>query len=263
VSPRQQVAQVDPTPGEPAAHRLPRAVLRPVRDGNAFEATVEQLATSVRLGVFATGDRLPPERELAETLGVSRSTLRDAIAALRDAGMVETRRGRGGGTVVVYRAPQPGTGAAAVRRAGGPSSGLDARQVRDALDFRRVVEPGAAALAATRDLSADQRAWLVASRVAVESSTEVPEHRQADSRLHLAIATLSGSDLLVASVTQVQGLVHDMLTAIPVLATNISHSNAQHRAVVDAVLAGDPDAARLAMQEHCDATSALLRGLLA
>lgn len=250
MTPRQQVA---PTRGEPAEQRLPRAVLRPVRDGNAFEATVEQLATSVRLGVFATGDRLPPERELAETLGVSRSTLRDAIAALRDAGMVETRRGRGGGTVVVYRAPEPG----------GTPSGLDARQVRDALDFRRVVEPGGAALAATRDLSADQRAWLVASRVAVEAATAVPEHRQADSRLHLAIATLSGSDLLVASVTQVQGLVHDMLTAIPVLATNIGHSNAQHRAVVDAVLAGDPDAALLAMQEHCDATSALLRGLLA
>jgi len=260
VSPRQQA---DAAGREPAAHRLPRAVLRPVRDGNAFEATVEQLATSVRLGVFATGERLPPERELAETLGVSRSTLRDAIAALRDAGMVETRRGRGGGTLVVRRALEPGGERGTVRTPGGAPSGLDPRQVRDALDFRRVVEPGAAALAATRDLSADQRAWLVASRGAVEAATEVPEHRQADSRLHLAIATLSGSDLLVASVTQVQGLVHEMLTAIPVLATNIGHSSAQHRAVVDAVLAGDPDAALVAMQEHCDATSALLRGLLA
>ncbi|WP_460446506.1 FadR/GntR family transcriptional regulator, partial [Angustibacter aerolatus] len=135
-------------------------------------------------------------------------------------------------------------------------------ELRDALEFRRVVEPGAAALAARRDLSADQRAWLVASRVAVEGADDVAEHRQADSRLHLAIAALSGSDLLVASVTQVQAMVHEMLVAIPVLAPNIAHSNAQHRAVVDAVLASDATTARSAMETHCDATSALLRGLL-
>ncbi len=238
-----------------SAHRLPQAVLRPVRDGNAFEATVEQLATSVRLGVFALGEHLPPERELAETLGVSRTTLREAIAALREAGMVQTRRGRGGGTVVVYRGAEPGSAKA-------PAPGLDVMQMRDALDFRRVVEPGAAALAATRDLTADQRSWLVASRLDVERAADVAEHRQADSRLHLALATLSGSTLLVTAVTQVQGMIHEMLTAIPVLAPNIGHSSAQHRAVVDAVLAGDPATARRSMEEHCDATSALLRGLL-
>lgn len=236
--------------------RLPRAVLRPVRDGNAFEATVEQLATSVRLGVLATGDQLPPERELAQTLGVSRTTLREAIAALREAGMVRTSRGRGGGTVVVYRAAEPGLGPP------GQDTPTGGAQRRDALDFRRVVEPGAAALAAARDLTAEQRAWLVSSRIAVEQASDAAEHRQADSRLHLALATVCGSELLVAAVTQVQAVLHEMLTAIPVLGPNIAHSNAQHRGVVDAVLAGDPAAARLAMEDHCDATAALLRGLL-
>lgn len=229
---------------------LPDAVLRPVREGNAFEATVEQLATSVRLGVFERGERLPPERELAERLGVSRTTLREAIGALRQAGMVETRRGRGGGTVITYvgEAVQP------LRTSGA--------QLHDALDFRAVVEPGAAALAATRDLSAQQRAWLVRCRAEVESAADVNAHRVADSRLHLAIATLSGSELLVGAVTHVQSLVREMLAAIPVLGPNIAHSNAQHRQVVDAVLSGDPEAARVAMEEHCSATSALLRGLL-
>src|SRR6185437_10454682 len=63
-----------------AKSALPNAVLRPVRDRNAFEATVEQLASAVRLGALVDGSRLPPERELAGRLGVSRATLREAIA---------------------------------------------------------------------------------------------------------------------------------------------------------------------------------------
>ena len=68
------VPGVEPRGGS-SKSALPNAVLRPVRDRNAFEATVEQLATSVRLGVFSFGQQLPPERELAETLGVSPSTI--------------------------------------------------------------------------------------------------------------------------------------------------------------------------------------------
>src|SRR5580704_13029976 len=78
-----------------------RTVFSPVPVRNAFEVTVERLAQSIRLGVLVEGDRLPPERELADTLGVSRVTLREAIKTLRDAGLVESRRGRGGGTFVV------------------------------------------------------------------------------------------------------------------------------------------------------------------
>ena len=89
------------------ADSLPRAVLR-AATGNAFETTVEQLATAIRLGVLRDGELLPPERDLAEQLGVSRNTLREAIAALRDSGLVTTRRGRGGGSVVTYAAPVPG-----------------------------------------------------------------------------------------------------------------------------------------------------------
>ena len=85
-------------------------VLRPVRGHHAFEGCVEQLATAIRLGVFPLGSALPPERDLAERMGVSRATLREAIAALRTAGMVRTTRGRGGGTVVSYRPEAPAKG---------------------------------------------------------------------------------------------------------------------------------------------------------
>src|ERR1700710_2235002 len=89
--------------GPASSASLSGAVLRPVREGNAFESTVEHLATAIRLGVFAEGERLPSERELAERLKVGRATLRRAIGALRQAGLVDTRRGRTGGTVVLYR----------------------------------------------------------------------------------------------------------------------------------------------------------------
>lgn len=236
-----------------AATALPDAVLRPA-SGNAFEQAVEQLARAIRLGALPDGEQLPPERELAERLGISRNTLRDAIAALRDSGLVTTRRGRGGGTWVTYAAELAPPAKGAYVRSGAAMT--------DALDFRRVVEPGAAWLAATRTLASDQRAWLADSLRAVDEAAEGAAHRVADSRLHLAIATLSGSPMLIDAATRAQAALHELLTAIPVLRRNIEHSNDQHHRIVAAILAGDADEARSVMEEHCDATSALLRGLL-
>ena len=233
------------------ADSLPRAVLRPA-SGNVFETTVEQLATAIRLGVLRDGELLPPERDLAEQLGVSRNTLREAIAELRASARVSTRRGRGGGSVVTYAAPVPG--AVPTVRSGAA--------LADAMDFRRIVEPGAASLAASRPLAADQRAWLLQALAEVEHAPDEAAHRLADSRFHLAIATLAGSPMLIEAVTRAQAALAELLAAIPVLRRNIDHSNAQHDAVVRAILAGDPEQARRAMEEHCDATAALLRGLI-
>lgn len=239
----------------PDASLLPQAVLRPVRGHHAFEACVEQLATAIRLGVYPRGTALPSERELADQLGVSRATLREAIAALRAAGLVETTRGRGGGTVVKRKpARRRSTAKAAIR---GRHDDL-----LDSLRFRAVVEPGAAALAAERDLDQRTRRLLEQSLAAVSDAPAGEEHRQCDSRLHLAIAAASGSPRLMAAVTQVQGELDEMLHAIPVLSVNIAHSTAQHKAIVAAILGGNPRKAARVMTEHCDDTAALLRGLL-
>ena len=220
----------------------------------AFEDCVERLATAVRLGVYPHGSMLPPERELATRLGVSRATLREAIAALRNAGMVSTVRGRGGGTVVeqVPAAPRDDPAALAGRRT----------ELLDSLVFRRIVEPGACFVAARRTLSQDHRHLLADALDRVATATQPGEHRQADSRLHLAIATVTESDLIVESVTTVQKYLHDMLTAIPMMSVNIEHSDSQHAAIVAAIVAGDAEQARRVMERHCDDTAALLRGLL-
>jgi DNA-binding FadR family transcriptional regulator len=233
---------------------------RPVRGGNAFEITVARLAQAIRLGLVAVGERLPPERELAEQLRVSRVTLREAIAALREAGYLESRRGRTGGTFVVHAGPRPDPADGPA-----PDPGALARemggQLHDALDFRRVLEPGAAALAAVRPLPAAQRARLVGC-LAASRSREPETRRVNDSRLHLAIAVASGSESVAAAVADVQLRLDQLLAAIPVIRRNLDHSDAQHSRIVDAILAGDPHVARSIMEEHCDGTAELLRGLL-
>jgi DNA-binding FadR family transcriptional regulator len=249
---------VTETPGHRPFSDVP--MWRPVRGGNAFEITVARLAQAIKLGLVEVGERLPSERELAERLQVSRVTLREAIAALREAGFLESRRGRSGGTFVVRAGESAGSAA---------PPALDAAELaremgdalHDALDFRRVLEPGAAALAALRSLSAADRANLVGC-LAASRERDTDARRVNDSRLHLAIATASGSTSVTAAIADVQLRLDRLLAAIPVLRRNLDHSDAQHTAIVEAILAGDPAFARAGMEEHCDATAALLRGLL-
>jgi GntR family transcriptional repressor for pyruvate dehydrogenase complex len=132
----------------------------------------------------------------------------------------------------------------------------------DALDFRRIVEPGGAHLAAALELGDGARAQLEEAHADVVAAHKPAQHRQADSRFHLTVATLTGSARVVEAVTSVQSTLHEMLLAIPVLDANIAHSDRQHAALVRAILAGRPDRARRVMEEHCDDTAALLRGLL-
>src|SRR5918995_1605788 len=153
-----------------SAHHLGDLVLRPVRGHHAFEGCVEQLATAIRLGVFPFGSALPPERELSERLGVSRATLREAIAGLRSAGMVRTTRGRGGGTVVSYRPATPALG-------GSPGIAERREQLLDSLVYRRVVGPGACYVAATRTLAAADRLLLSTALAEVDQAEDAATHR--------------------------------------------------------------------------------------
>src|SRR3712207_6802652 len=77
-----------------------RGVFEPVHPLTTFEETVDRLGTAIRIGLLAPGSRLPPERELAEQLGISRSTLRQALTTLVQSGHLISLRGRSGGTFV-------------------------------------------------------------------------------------------------------------------------------------------------------------------
>ena len=228
-------------------------LVRAVRPTNAYEETMQRLLQSIRLGLISPGERLPAERDLAAMLKVSRDTVREALATLVDAGYVVSRRGRYGGTFVVEELPT----VAAPRAAR-----LDAAEIEDTTTLRRILEVGAAREAAARELSAGERASL--SRALDECArASYGDHRRIDSRLHLLIAELSGSPSLVPLVANLRTRVNALLDGIPMLAPNLSHSHAQHEAIVAAILAGRPDAAAEAMLEHIEGSAALLRGFLA
>jgi DNA-binding FadR family transcriptional regulator len=235
------------------------AVLRPVRAGNAFEETVERLLTAIRLGLVGPGEKFPAERDLAAQLGVSRLTLREALRSLQQAGFVESRRGRFGGTFVMASPPAPGR-AELLRQLREDGARLD-----DVLTFRMAVETGAAQLLAQAVAGPipPAAAEVLPARLAALAAAGPQDYRRQDTLFHLAIAELTGSPLLAAACADARMRTNDLLNAIPVLPRNIDHTAAQHTAIVAAILSGDPDRARRAVAEHLEGTSALLRGFLA
>jgi DNA-binding FadR family transcriptional regulator len=237
------------------------AVLRPVRQGNAFEETVERLLTVIKLGMIAPGDRFPAERELAAQLGISRLTLREALAELQKAGYVSARRGRLGGTFVTYTPPAPGRDE--VRRL----AREDGAQLSDALTFRLAVETGAAEILAQSLDGGPARDGppardILLARLADVTAAVPADYRRLDTLFHLTIAELTGSSLLLDACTDARMRLNGLLNAIPVLPRNIDNTAGQHAAIVTAILAGDAPQARTAVAEHLAGTGALLRGFL-
>jgi DNA-binding FadR family transcriptional regulator len=269
-------------------------VLRPVRQGNAFEETVERLLTVIKLGLVGPGERFPAERDLAAQLGISRLTLRDAIHELHEAGYVSSRRGRFGGTFVTYDRPSPSSSSELRRLAR-----QEADKLTDALTFRLAVEAGAAEALAARfgsgaspsadsdraggarraDADADagdadradagdadsprtERDTLL-SRLADVNAAGPEEYRRMDTLFHLCIAELTGSSLLATAAADARMRLNDLLNAIPVLPRNIAHAATQHAAIVESILSGNSDRARREVAEHLEGTAALLRGFLA
>ncbi|MEY9963807.1 DNA-binding FadR family transcriptional regulator [Streptacidiphilus sp. MAP12-16] len=237
------------------------AVLWPVRSGNTFEETVQRVLQLIRLGLVPEGERLPPERELADRLQVSRVTLREALKVLVDAGLLEVRRGRYGGAFVRRAADAAdiasGDGVELRRRAG-----LLGDRLEDTLLFREVLEVGAAELcAARRPVGAE--AQQLRDCLAATGACELADYRRQDTRLHLAVAELCGSPSVAAQYAAVRATVNELLDCIPLLPPNLEHSERQHEELVAAILGGEPDRARAAMREHLAGTAALLRGFLA
>jgi DNA-binding FadR family transcriptional regulator len=225
-------------------------VFEPVRPATAFEETVERLGTAIRIGLLRPGARLPAERDLATQLGISRSTLREALTTLVQSGHLVSARGRSGGTFVVQRPP--------LAEDDGKPLGEEAWAV---LDFRVAIETGAAILAAERaePEDIDKLAALVRS---MAEADRFEDYRRADIRFHIGIAEAARSPRLVRAMTEVQGDMSDLIALIPHPEQVRTHSNAQHERLVTVLRRAEAGAAVKLMREHIRGTEHILAGLV-
>jgi DNA-binding FadR family transcriptional regulator len=227
------------------------AVFAPVRSQTAFEETVERLGTAIKLGLLPPGTRLPAERELCRKLGIARSTLRQALLALGQAGHLQATRGRRGGTFVAD--PQPPGDA--------PSEELLA-QWPEVCDSRMALEVGVAVLAAQRAEPAAVDALAVLVEDMESQVGDYGAYRHTDVRFHVGLAECTGSSRLIAAMTATQGEMTDLISHISHPAEVLRASNAQHRGLVKALRAHDSARAARIMSEQVEATMHILGGLL-
>lgn len=220
---------------------------QPVRsEGTLYSRIVDQIERLIDERSLRPGDRLPPERELAVLLGVSRPSVREAIKTLAALGRVQVRHGRG-----VFIAPPSG-----LRGLGSPGIGL-----RELFAMREVLEVPAAGWAA-ESAAKSEIEGLLDSIVALEGADDFEELRRLDTDLHLRIAAMAGNRFLQRTMS----VLHEMLTAgmettlkIP---GRLERSRIEHRRLVEAIAAGDAVAARRAMRAHILGAAAAAEGRL-
>ena len=240
------------------------SLISPLAAAGRAEEVVQRVSQAIQLGLFVDGEQLPPETEFAAQLGVSAMTLREALASLRQQGLVETRRGRTGGTFV-RRPTSPPVGLLRERLRGMTTSSL-----RDLIDEQFAVSGAAAKLAAARASGADVRRLHTLVRQLSAAST-LGSRIRADSRFHIEVAQASQSERLTRLEVGLQTQLGELLW-LPPEATGATgardrrprrprrpgncsttpRSAAEHAAIADAIAAEDGDRARMLAERHVE-----------
>ena len=227
------------------------AVFEPVAPPTTFEETVERLGTAIRLGLLPAGSRLPPERDLAGELRISRSTLRQALTTLVQSGHLVSHRGRSGGTFVTEEPPLTESAA----------EGPLPAEAWAVLDARVAVEAGAVILACERAQPSDlSRLADLVARMA--GARDFDEYRRADMQFHVGVAEAARSPRLVADMTEVQGEMSDLIVRIAHPEQVLNRSNAQHGRIVALLSRGETGRAVKLMRDHIEGTEHILAGLI-
>jgi GntR family transcriptional repressor for pyruvate dehydrogenase complex len=215
--------------------------LRPIKQEKVYQAAMNQLLALIDDGTFGPGDRLPTERHLAEQLGISRASVRQALTGLAALGIVESR---------------PGDGSYVATRADSKWE-VDAASALEILAARRVVEPGTARLAALRRTDEDIRTLGEIVRLMDDQVASGANPVDSDREFHRAIAATCRNVFL----QQAMGALADQMSGPewqrikiwglhgPEHAIRIQE---QHRMVYQAIRDGNPDAAEAAMRMHVD-----------
>ncbi|MFD6446328.1 FadR/GntR family transcriptional regulator [Promicromonospora sp. NPDC060204] len=222
----------------------------PLARTRLYEQVAEQITTWITQNGLKAGDRLPPERELAARLGVSRATLSQALVALEVVGVVVVRHGDG--TVLTGKLGESRI-VEAIR--------AHADRMPEIIDIRDALETKIAALAAQRRTEDD----LVAIDASLDAMAASIEHGDrgvdADEQFHAAVTAAAHSDLLARTMREIASLIRESRIESLSQPGRPRNSLTGHRAIADAIRARDPQAAAAAMHAHVEMVSdvALLR----
>lgn len=219
-----------------------------------YEQIVRQIQSAIRTGTLSVGDRLPAERELAATFGVSRSVVREAIKVLSAQGLVEARQGSG-----LFVVNQP---VESVTRAILLSVSPDGDAVDQLFEFRRLLEADAAALAAERAAAADVEAMRDVLRRYESQTGSEPNWEQfgdADEAIHTLICAAAGNPYLELMVASVRGMMRDVVMLIADHPGSIDEAMRHHRLIVEAIASGNAGAAAQEMAQHVAYTASVVQ----
>jgi GntR family transcriptional regulator, transcriptional repressor for pyruvate dehydrogenase complex len=214
-----------------------------VRKNKVYEEVAQQIERLI-LKKLRPGDKLPSERELAEMLKVSRSSIRDAIRGLELRGLVEPRQGAG--TIVRESAVEP--------LANPFASALKRRKemVSELLDFRKMLEPPLAARAATH-ASADEILEMeeILQRQEAKQSQGEPAVAE-DAEFHYSVALASGNSVVLKVLDIIMDLLRDTRERSLQVEGRPQKSLAGHRRILAAIKRHDAEGAKSAMRRHIE-----------
>ncbi|MXN77164.1 GntR family transcriptional regulator [Burkholderia sp. 4701] len=240
--------------------------IQPIQNRRLYQQIADRLSAMIASGDFPPGSYLPPERELAEQFGVSRTSVREALIALEVSGLVSVRVGDG------VKVRQPEAAAPVPARQAKPGSALAVAEIDPELGIeldldteippfallqaRRLIEPEAAALAATHGSDAQIAGIHEAFLRNQEDNRSGSRTHPGDRLFHIRIAEASDNPAYALMIKQLLAHKYDpMFQRLQSLYTpsDMPHrSELEHRAILDAIRARDPEAARRAMAEHLD-----------
>lgn len=249
------VTHEDPLWSLVADARRPFEPFAPLHLASAGEQIADRLVTAIALGQFSPGERLPSERQLAELLGTSRTSVREALGRVAAAGYVAVRRGRAGGAYV--RDGWTASPASAVRRTLAPKW----QELEGLFDFRSLVEALIARTAAVRRTPGE----IVSLRAALSRYEEAPSltaARDADAQLHIAVSQACRNPHLIALSRTLLTQVGLGFPAEPFTRAVYDKALPQHQELVAAVAAGDEEGAWRLGATHFAITADALRDLL-
>jgi GntR family transcriptional repressor for pyruvate dehydrogenase complex len=214
------------------------------RQGSSFDEVVSQLRGMIHSGELRPGDRLPPERDLAKLLGVSRPTLRAGISSLAAVGVLQPRRGAG--TFVVESEGSPALDSSPLRL----MAALQRFTSAEMFEARRSLEMEIAGLAAER-ATGDQLASMSEEVTGMFASLDEPEQFLVhDMRFHQTVAAASGNRILTALMNMVATILFEVRSKTVKRARDLKESAEMHRNIYRAIRERNPEAAREAMRDH-------------